>query len=536
VDAAKAFAFADLLSAGLLRKGGPSAVSDPDKEAVAALFRKIGVFHDGGDFHRWWTYGVDQGIQNMDKRELTTELSAALTAHLSPSIRKKYKEHCDTREMQRRPSEVVAHVLDNEECPDLVRYTDHLAEQKLELTYNCSSVALAELVFWLVTNYSSETPHMDQIERMVLGGQTTVEIWCPPDTSDIQRDFFDRIELPGLLSQRKETYKVDDQVLRDQALIGLPRQLLRKLLWQEKDQWLEDVTYKAVKEAAILVWDANREHHHKWSVSKYQGPHKKQLVRDVDLYSARSSEVLLGGTVCDSDVLVGQHAGGCFNCKDPGHQLADCPHPRAPKDCWNCGKAGHLSRDCPDPETQESLKARKDNAQCHHCGEKGHIARYCPKKDGKEVKFAAASGENANDKPDGVEEHAVVDLSGTYDLFGGGDFEPIGDLQRKNQMDFYRKVPCAETHCSKCKVASHNDLTCFNQLAAKYNMLQDKRIKGSKRRLYRLLGYCLSDLLLHSHGIDSPNSRSRDPEVKKRLLDRIKKVKEVLAARAAGGS
>jgi hypothetical protein len=108
-------------------------------------------------------------------------------------------------------------------------------------------VALAELVFWLVTNYSSETPHMDQIERMVLGGPTTVEVSCPPDTPDIQRDFFDRIELPGLLSQRKETYKVDDQVLRDHVLIGLPRELLRKLLWEKKDQWLEDATYEEVK-------------------------------------------------------------------------------------------------------------------------------------------------------------------------------------------------------------------------------------------------------------------------------------------------
>ncbi|ODV94305.1 hypothetical protein PACTADRAFT_25063, partial [Pachysolen tannophilus NRRL Y-2460] len=39
----------------------------------------------------------------------------------------------------------------------------------------------------------------------------------------------------------------------------------------------------------------------------------------------------------------------CYNCKEPGHETADCPHPRSTtlKQCYICREIGHLQSQCP---------------------------------------------------------------------------------------------------------------------------------------------------------------------------------------------
>ncbi|KAJ3605694.1 hypothetical protein NHX12_027738 [Muraenolepis orangiensis] len=98
----------------------------------------------------------------------------------------------------------------------------------------------------------------------------------------------------------------------------------------------------------------------------------------------------------------------CFNCKQPGHGLADCPEAerdvemgrgicfrcgstehevqrcRAKVDpalgefpfakCFICGKTGHLSRSCPD----NPRGLYKEGGSCHVCGSVEHFQKDCP--------------------------------------------------------------------------------------------------------------------------------------------------------------
>ena len=79
---------------------------------------------------------------------------------------------------------MIAYVRDVERAPELTQF---LEQRQLKVPFNFPSVRLAELVFWLMSNYSSETPWFDQIERMVLAGETVVKHWCPAQTKDICR-------------------------------------------------------------------------------------------------------------------------------------------------------------------------------------------------------------------------------------------------------------------------------------------------------------------------------------------------------------
>lgn len=72
----------------------------------------------------------------------------------------------------------------------------------------------------------------------------------------------------------------------------------------------------------------------------------------------------------------------CFNCRQPGHMLADCPSATvseaaqpASGHCFKCGSLEHTSKDC-------KSKLRRENAYrfavCFICKEEGHLAKACP--------------------------------------------------------------------------------------------------------------------------------------------------------------
>jgi len=76
----------------------------------------------------------------------------------------------------------------------------------------------------------------------------------------------------------------------------------------------------------------------------------------------------------------------CYQCREPGHMLADCPHPPAAASgdtvmpasaghCFKCGSLEHTSRDC-------KSKLKRENAYrfavCFYCKQEGHLAKECP--------------------------------------------------------------------------------------------------------------------------------------------------------------
>ncbi|KAM4634578.1 zinc finger CCHC domain-containing protein 9 isoform 1-T2 [Polymixia lowei] len=71
----------------------------------------------------------------------------------------------------------------------------------------------------------------------------------------------------------------------------------------------------------------------------------------------------------------------CFNCRKPGHGLADCPEAERDEEmgmgiCYRCGSTEHEIHKC---------KAKVDPAlgdypyaKCFICGQNGHLSRSCP--------------------------------------------------------------------------------------------------------------------------------------------------------------
>ena len=51
----------------------------------------------------------------------------------------------------------------------------------------------------------------------------------------------------------------------------------------------------------------------------------------------------------------------CFNCRQPGHQVSECPEATETGICFKCGAADHISRKCkvkvPEGETHTVTKA-----------------------------------------------------------------------------------------------------------------------------------------------------------------------------------
>lgn len=72
----------------------------------------------------------------------------------------------------------------------------------------------------------------------------------------------------------------------------------------------------------------------------------------------------------------------CFQCRQPGHMLNDCPQVRVGKKaaqkmgkCFKCGSEEHTSKNC-----QSKLKGADAYkfADCFVCGQSGHLAKACP--------------------------------------------------------------------------------------------------------------------------------------------------------------
>ncbi|XP_077593990.1 zinc finger CCHC domain-containing protein 9 [Stigmatopora nigra] len=71
----------------------------------------------------------------------------------------------------------------------------------------------------------------------------------------------------------------------------------------------------------------------------------------------------------------------CFNCRKPGHGLADCPHALEEREtgagiCYRCGSAEHDIQRCRakvDPAVGEYPYAK-----CFICSQTGHLSRSCP--------------------------------------------------------------------------------------------------------------------------------------------------------------
>merc|ERR1719427_2200419 len=74
----------------------------------------------------------------------------------------------------------------------------------------------------------------------------------------------------------------------------------------------------------------------------------------------------------------------CFNCREPGHMLSDCPNAKAEENdmthaasghCFKCGSLEHTSKDC-------KSKLKRENAYrfavCFICKQEGHLAKACP--------------------------------------------------------------------------------------------------------------------------------------------------------------
>jgi len=113
-------------------------------------------------------------------------------------------------------------------------------------------------------------------------------------------------------------------------------------------------------------------------LKKLQTKLKSSGISKLEMDEALKRERKAEKTLARSKKLV------CFNCREPGHMLADCPNkndvtcdtmPGAAGHCFKCGSLEHTSKDC-------KSKLKRENAYrfavCFICKQEGHLAKACP--------------------------------------------------------------------------------------------------------------------------------------------------------------
>ncbi|KYK60393.1 hypothetical protein DCS_01530 [Drechmeria coniospora] len=85
-----------------------------------------------------------------------------------------------------------------------------------------------------------------------------------------------------------------------------------------------------------------------------------------DREQERENTPLANGEGDDVVIGVGLEPEKCFNCDQPGHQVAECPAARE-MICHNCKQPGHMLKMCPD----------KPPMVCSNCGLEGHTRNKC---------------------------------------------------------------------------------------------------------------------------------------------------------------
>ncbi|ODA80334.1 hypothetical protein RJ55_03292 [Drechmeria coniospora] len=85
-----------------------------------------------------------------------------------------------------------------------------------------------------------------------------------------------------------------------------------------------------------------------------------------DREQERENTPLANGEGDDVVIGVGLEPEKCFNCDQPGHQVAECPTARE-MICHNCKQPGHMLKMCPD----------KPPMVCSNCGLEGHTRNKC---------------------------------------------------------------------------------------------------------------------------------------------------------------
>ena len=189
-----------------------------------------------------------------------------------------------------------------------------------------------------------------------------------------------KIKLADILSENKEPSDADTNTSGENEMkSNKNKKQKNKFNKNNKDQPVKDRSGANIEEGEALFQG--------FRVTKEDQERLKKLQKQLKSSGATKEEVDFAlkrerrkaeKTLARSKKLV------CFNCREPGHMLADCPHteavkveamPTAAGHCFKCGSLEHTSKDC-------KSKLKRENAYrfavCFICKQEGHLAKACP--------------------------------------------------------------------------------------------------------------------------------------------------------------